>query len=300
MVHSDRPLISAYYYATYRYASIVRNVLYDQFSYLRHLDSFYGDGAYLSFSKPFPRYSALHSFIEFVVDEVLMEESLEVDLDVLQDMAERFSSLPEAVADMALIRIPVDEAFTAHGIEEESFEAWLNDQGVQFVDATKDQLHDYITGLRLGQGYEDLLWQTTQEVFFVVFQNRSLLLLFNEMMARQFETTDYDSIDESQRWYFRRQGYLRRMAIPTWAMKAVFFRDRGLCVLCRRDLTGLVNVWNRENFDHIVPLRRGGMNDVSNLQLLCRECNLKKSAHAPRTSSTYEAWYELSPSARAF
>lgn len=32
------------YYATYYYANIIENVLSDQFSYLRKLNEFYGDG----------------------------------------------------------------------------------------------------------------------------------------------------------------------------------------------------------------------------------------------------------------
>jgi 5-methylcytosine-specific restriction endonuclease McrA len=79
---------------------------------------------------------------------------------------------------------------------------------------------------------------------------------------------------------------------PSWAQRAVFFRDRGRCVLCDKDLSGLTNLANSENYDHIVPLGRHGLNDVSNLQLLCAECNQieKKDGHG-RTSSEYQTWY---------
>jgi 5-methylcytosine-specific restriction endonuclease McrA len=44
----------------------------------------------------------------------------------------------------------------------------------------------------------------------------------------------------------------------------------GPCVKCRamKDLT----------WDHIVPLAKGGLNELSNLQVLCRSCNAKKGA----------------------
>lgn len=40
---------------------------------------------------------------------------------------------------------------------------------------------------------------------------------------------------------------------------------------------------NRENLtvDHIVPITRGGTNDVSNFQILCRSCNASKGNNLP-------------------
>jgi hypothetical protein len=51
----------------------------------------------------------------------------------------------------------------------------------------------------------------------------------------------------------------------------VWQRDGGQCVLCR----------SRENleFDHIIPLAKGGGSTERNIQLLCEPCNRKKGAH---------------------
>ena len=42
-----RAFIQAQFYKTYYFATCIRNILHDQFAYIRHLNDFYGDGAYL-------------------------------------------------------------------------------------------------------------------------------------------------------------------------------------------------------------------------------------------------------------
>ncbi|MFS7394050.1 HNH endonuclease [Carnobacterium maltaromaticum] len=48
---------------------------------------------------------------------------------------------------------------------------------------------------------------------------------------------------------------------------------------------------NKNNYDHIVPLNLFGLNDVTNIQLLCEECNMKKLDKNYSTSQFYEKWY---------
>ncbi len=44
---------------------------------------------------------------------------------------------------------------------------------------------------------------------------------------------------------------------------------RGICPLCEKKA--------KLTIDHIVPLSKGGTNDIENIQLLCLSCNIKKS-----------------------
>jgi hypothetical protein len=61
-----------------------------------------------------------------------------------------------------------------------------------------------------------------------------------------------------------------REPIPREAQREVWRRDTGRCVECGRQ--------ERLEYDHIVPLSRGGSNTVRNLQLLCEPCNRSKGA----------------------
>lgn len=65
------------------------------------------------------------------------------------------------------------------------------------------------------------------------------------------------------------EGRPTRVPIPSELRRAVFERDGGRCVECEAtfDL----------QYDHVLPVALGGATSLENLQLLCADCNRRKS-----------------------
>lgn len=253
----DRPVIELTYYETYYFANAVKNVLEHQMHYLRNLDDFYGDMKYVGLVRPFHKYSAFHAFIEFVIDEIMSDEVLYDKLDIRQDTFDRLKEVPSAwVLDPHPAKLSVNLALDRYGIQHQGFQEWLQEHGTTFVDARKADLEEYCYLLREDGTWDQLLERATREVFFVLFQNRHVLMLFNDMIADQVKQYGADAMSSEH-----------------------------------AEFTGIVNIWTADNYDHIVPLASGGLNDASNIQLLCRECNSRKRAADAGTSNRYEAWY---------
>ena len=62
-----------------------------------------------------------------------------------------------------------------------------------------------------------------------------------------------------------------RPSIPEQVRIEVWRRDGGKCVKCG----------SRENleYDHIIPISKGGSNTARNIELLCEKCNRSKGAN---------------------
>ncbi|MDX9973498.1 MAG: HNH endonuclease [FCB group bacterium] len=64
-----------------------------------------------------------------------------------------------------------------------------------------------------------------------------------------------------------------RQPIPKEVQLTVWQRDQGRCVECGSK--------EKLEFDHIIPLAKGGANTARNIQLLCEGCNRSKGSKAP-------------------
>lgn len=62
-----------------------------------------------------------------------------------------------------------------------------------------------------------------------------------------------------------------RQPIPRKLRHIVFQRDDYMCREC-----GATNKQTRLHVDHIIPVAKGGTNDLDNLQTLCEDCNKAK------------------------
>lgn len=61
----------------------------------------------------------------------------------------------------------------------------------------------------------------------------------------------------------------QRRRIPKEVRHEVWIRDEGQCIECGAE--------DYIEFDHVIPVTKGGANTTNNIQLLCRRCNGKKS-----------------------
>jgi hypothetical protein len=61
-----------------------------------------------------------------------------------------------------------------------------------------------------------------------------------------------------------------RERIPKEVQREVWRRDNGKCVECGSQ--------EKLEYDHIIPVSKGGSNTARNIQLLCEKCNRKKGA----------------------
>lgn len=64
-------------------------------------------------------------------------------------------------------------------------------------------------------------------------------------------------------------GFSQSRYVSETTKKIVYSRDGGICQCCGSS-------FNLE-YDHITPFSCGGSNEVSNIQLLCQQCNRSKS-----------------------
>lgn len=236
----------------YYICQVIDGVLKDPRPYLRGIEDIFGDAAILALLTPFEKHSHLHIFVEGALDFLMMEG------DVNDWIAKLIKS---------------------NQIGREC----LGRSRPESLDVATDELLEELINAGV---YTDLRDSIARQVFYVLFGNRELLKSLGELTSGYILSASDVFPD-----YFNGRGTLLRRTIPGWAARAVFYRDKGRCAMCGLDCTPTLRPEKNENYDHIVPLAKGGANDVTNLQLLCGPCNRQKSASGAITSGNYLEWY---------
>ncbi|MBB71508.1 MAG: hypothetical protein CMF50_03840 [Legionellales bacterium] len=67
-------------------------------------------------------------------------------------------------------------------------------------------------------------------------------------------------------------NWIKRCNIPKKIKSALYKRENQECAICKIPLS-----LSEMTLDHIIPLSKGGHNDLVNLQCVCNICNQKKS-----------------------
>ena len=111
-----------------------------------------------------------------------------------------------------------------------------------------------------------------------IFQNCAYRIK-GELTSEQEKLLIQDDFDSERKKYERLRNKfslsqrteprMERAGIPEEVRIAVWRRDNGRCVKCSSR--------ERLEYDHIVPVSRGGSNTVRNIELLCEKCNRCKS-----------------------
>jgi 5-methylcytosine-specific restriction endonuclease McrA len=294
----DRYWIEHQYYRTYEIAQEVERIA--RYPDARELEDVTVDDGVLVFAPSWQRDSVVHKFARRSAHEMFS-----ADTDGPYVGLRKISEGPEITYRRYL---PVDLALVTYGLAtlEDAFEVpppdgkWEkvkpNINKWQESSVVADACYDYfIEDLQLSAVYEELLDRIADEVFHLVFMNREVLAGLNGYLAGYIQDINVDWLENSdskiRELFYRTGGRLKRSSIPRWVKRAVFFREHGKCAYCGFDLSGLLDALPGEQFDHMIPLAAGGLNDITNIQLLCQSCNNKKSDKLIYPSQRYRRWY---------
>lgn len=96
----------------------------------------------------------------------------------------------------------------------------------------------------------------------------------NKELGKQWVKNNIDKV----RIYKSNNRAKRKNSIGTHTPHEIdnlFNKQQGKCACCYESI---INGYHK---DHIVPLAKQGTNDIYNIQLLCKLCNLRKSSRDP-------------------
>ena len=113
--------------------------------------------------------------------------------------------------------------------------------------------------------YMDGLWRLTNKHVVSSNEHQDLLV----MQEADKERKDFERLKRLYDSNATKEAKHKRGPIPEDVRIAAWRRDEGKCVQCDSN--------ERLEYDHIIPVSKGGSNTVRNIQLLCETCNRQKS-----------------------
>lgn len=178
---------------------------------------------------------------------------------------------------------PIFSMLDAHNIEYLNLEQYIeeqfrDDETGETIEVTEEHIaeHKYDYALHYLEEIvlNSLPSMIVPEVFTLLFSDREAMKAFNLKVAGTL-----------------RARTPRCTYWPKWLERALFCREKGLCAICKTYLTSLHHVNGRLAIDHIVPIALNGVNDPTNLQILCEGCNGKKSGKEVVTSNALPVFW---------
>ena len=147
-------------------------------------------------------------------------------------------------------------------------------------------VHVYITGFDKITGEQYCINNHTLDIPFknasIIDVHNAFCIIFDTLLEESIESTPYTHFDY---WnaiviqYFKvimkrtkPENKSKRKPLSGKTRLDVMERDDYKCQMCGRTVEDGIKL----HIDHIVPVSKGGSNDMSNLQVLCHECNLAK------------------------
>lgn len=259
------------FFSTYYLADTIQQLLDDTLEAAPAWGDTIAEIAEEAAQAPFPMDTVLHQLARVVIGQALYQFDTETFASRTEDWVRfQLDLVPESDRSTFLW---VELALRHHKLPFDPFTGWERPE----EERNEDLVLEWYQDLRLTESYDRLISAMADEVFQILFANRSLLFDLNYWIAWRIEQ---DGL-----------GPVQRRRPPSWAKRAVYFRDRGRCTACGCDLSGLLSQVGLANFDHVVPLVASGINDVTNLQLLCEGHNLEKAGTIIAPLHSYEAWF---------
>ena len=74
-----------------------------------------------------------------------------------------------------------------------------------------------------------------------------------------------------------------------WTIRMLVSKTGGRCEYCSCQTTRVKDTPTEMTIDHIVPVSRGGSDEVGNLRLACRRCNEEKGSGVSIDVFTFES-----------